>query len=138
MKKATKTVLMLLNGNINYDSRVKKLLHSLDKIGLYKTTLISNHNFAKQAHLHNTRIISIYGEEAATHTTKNNSFLLGLIRKIAIYLLITPVRWFKFAAWRKKAKRIIQKEELSFDIIHCNDFITLPLGIWLKKKLIAS
>lgn len=131
-----KTVLVLLNGDINYDSRVKKIVNSLTCTDSYKVVLISNRPIINMSEFSRSdNIVEIpFSSRRSLSTKRHGNLSLSVLNKVLKFFLITPVRWGKFFIWRKKAMHLISKYQIRPDIVHCNDFITLPLGIWLKKN----
>ena len=55
----------------------------------------------------------------------------------SLFMMILPYEIFKMHIWWNKAyyDALEMHEKTPFDVVHCHDFDTLPIGVKLKKKI---
>lgn len=110
--------LMIVSNPLTYDPRVYNEAKSLVKKG-YNITILAwdkNNEFPKQEIIDGIEVNRFY----------NSTFM-----KIIPYDLFRMYFWWKNAY--REALGLHKKSH--FDVIHCHDFDTLPVGIKLKEKL---
>ena len=107
-----KNIAILLDGPINSDGRVIKIIKSLSKY--HKVYVISSKTRVENNINFNSNVIS------DTYELKNNWLY----------------RNFLFHKKFGNIYNIILKYNIDFDVIYCNDYPTLKIGVSLKNKLI--
>ena len=111
-----KKVLILLTNNFSNDARVLKEGRSLAKAG-YDVTLAcyTYGTLPKSENIDGIKVERIY-----YYKNKFKKFIFIKFMIAAFFIL----RYYAVVFFRYRAK---------YDIIHCNDLLTLPLGVMLKK-----
>ena len=112
-------ILMILSNPLMVDPRVHKEAKALVDAGNKVTVIVWDRKgeYDDEGIVDGIKIIRIYNK--------------GLLKILPKPLLKIPV-W-----WRKAYKKglALYKNGFDFDVVHCHDFDTLKVGLWLKKRL---
>ena len=109
---------MLVSNPFTHDPRVYSEAKSLVKKG-HKVTVLG------------------WGKKGEKHPSENIEGINVIRSYNSWFMNILPYDIFRLHVWWRKgyrdALKLFKKE--GFDVIHCHDFDTLPIGVKLKKKL---
>jgi len=112
-------VLMILSNPFIVDPRVYKEAKSLSEEGYEVTVIVwdRHREYGEEDIIEGVRVVRVHNSG---------------VMKILPHDLFREVFWWR-AAYKKAMK--LYRSGYKFDVVHCHDLDTLPVGVWLKEKL---